>query len=379
MKRLAAAILSLALIVVVFASPAITQAASGALCWADDYELAIGDGTGVYCSGFSPLTIVNVYYVEPDGTAVAYVNAKSDAGGNVAFGWGNGFEGFFSNQLGTYTLVVQQLGLAKEILVVGQVEIKNIGDGDAVSGATLTASDSVIDRSSELMTLTGWGFAPNEVVSLWGQRPPLCSSYTSHYVDGKNGGIFENNPNYDDLSTYGLFDVKADASGAWSFTGFFGEGACEGTYRFAARGNTSGWGAYVDVQVTGPSVSTNAWLVPSSDRVGAMFDTIQFYAYGFGANEVLNCWTTGPDGRALSYGIPGSLSQIKVGADGSGVVSLSTGSYWNSDDHPFWGDEFKFPLMSEGSLGVWKLTCRGASTGATAIAEYTVYGYETAP
>lgn len=379
MKRFAFAILSLALIALLFAAPASTHAAAeGVLCWADSYELSIGQSTGIYCTGFSPNTIVNVYYVEAGGTAVFYGNAKTDENGSVAFGYGNGFEKFYSNQLGTYTFVIQQLGPAKSIVAFGKVEIRNTGTGDHVSGATLTSDKSVIDRTQDDLTLTGSGFAPGEVISLWGQRPTLCNSYTSHYVDGNNGFIFDNVPNVDDYSAYGLFDIKVNSAGAFAFTGSFGPDSCEGTYRFAVRGNTSNLGAYVDVSVTGHSVSTNAWLVPSKESVGALFDSIEFYASGFGANEILNCWTTSPDGRALEYGSPGSFSEIKVGADGSGVISLSTGSFWTSEDHPIF-TAGKFPFMSEGSLGVWKLTCKGGATGATAIAEYTVHGYETAP
>lgn len=379
MKRFAFAILSLALIVILFGAPASTHAAAeGALCWADSYELSIGQSTGIYCSGFSPLTMLNIYYAEPDGTAVIYGNIKSDADGNVAFGYGNGLEGFFSNQLGTYTLVIQQLGLAKSIVTFGKVEIRNVGNGDHVAGAFLSADKTLVDSSQDSMTLTGSGFLPGEVISLWGQRPPLCSSFTAHYVDGKNGAIFDNIAIQDDYSAYALFDIKADSSGAFSFTGFFGSDSCAGTYRFAVRGNTSSLGAYVDVMVTGHAVSTNAWLVPSKDSVGALFDTIEFYASGFGANEILNCWTTSPDGRALPYGLPFSFSAIQVGADGSGVISLSTGSYWTSKDHPFFAPG-KLPVMSEGSVGIWNLTCKGGATGATAIAAYTVHGYETAP
>lgn len=376
MKRLATALFSLALVALLFSSPATTHAAAeGALCWADDYELTIGDFTGIYCTGFSPLTTVNVYYVEPGGTAVAYADVKADANGSVAFGWGNGFQPFYSNQLGAYTIVVQQLGLNETVEIFGKIEITNSGAGDHVSGAQLSIDKTVVDRSQDSLTLTGWGFAPNEVITIWGQRPTLCDSYTAHYVDGKNGVDFSNNPRYDDVSTYLLFDVKADATGAFSFTDGFGAGACEGTWRLVARGNTSGWGAYVDVIVTGPSVSTNAWLVPASDSVGAMFDTLQFYAYGFAPNEILNCWTTGADGRAQDFGIPGSFDTIKVGADGSGVISFSTGSRWIHE-----GDfDYQFPLMSEGALGVWHLTCRGGLSGATAIADFTIHGYETAP
>lgn len=378
MRKIALIVTALVLALLVVGSPMVTHAA-GVHCWADSYKLAQGEHTGVYCSGFSPLTYINVYYAEPDGTAVTYGSVKSDADGNIAFGWGNGVKNWYSFSLGTYTVVAQELGPAKTVLAYGKVEIENVGDGDHVWGAYLSADKTTIDRSSEGVTISGWGFAPNEIVTVWLQNPPVCSSYTYHYVDGKNGGTFENWPVYADISTAGLGDIKANSSGAFSFWMNFFSGACEGTYRFAARGNSSGWGAYVEVAVTGPSVSTNAWLVPSKSGVGAFNDTIKFWASGFGANEILNCWTTSPEGRAIPYGVPGSFDQIKMGADGSGVISLTTGSYVVSPDDPFYNGFTTFPLMSEGSLGVWKMTCRGIASNTTAIAEYTVYGYETSP
>lgn len=380
MKRFAPAFLALAIIAVLFGAPAVTHAAGlTALCWADKYELAQGDSATVSCTGFSPLTYVNVYYVEPGGTAAAFIDIKSDANGNVAFGWGNGVKNSYSFALGTYKIVVQQLGLAKEVKIVGEVEIKNVGTGDSVSGAYLTADKTTIDRSSEGITLTGWGFAPGEIVSAWTLLPSPCGSFTLHYVDGKNGGTFENDPVYGDLGTFGIFDIKTDSSGAFVITGHYFSEDCEGTYRVAARGNTSGLGAYVDFNVSGSAVSTNAWLVPSKTSVGAFNDTIQFWAYGFGANETLNCWTTSPDGRAVAFGASGSFDQIKMGADGSGAISLTTGAYIISPDDPLFFGVKVFPLMSEGAIGVWKLTCNGLASGSKAIAEYKVHGYELTP
>lgn len=379
MRKIAFAAIAIFLFALTFGAPAVTNAAEGTLCWADDYELAIGEVTGVYCTGYTPLTMINVYYVEPGGTANYYFAVKSDAAGNVSFLWDNGVKNAFSYTLGTYSIVVQELGLADSIKYIGKVEIKNIGDGDNVSGAYLVSNVNSIDRSSQAVTLTGWGFAPGEVVSFWMQRPPLCGSFTVHYVDGGNGTSFENIPVEDEVGTFGIGDITADANGGFVVTLGFDAADCEGTYRVAARGNSSDWGAYAEFIVTGPAVSTNAWLVPSKDRVGAFNDTIEFYAYGFGSNEILNCYTTSPDGRAISYGIPNSLSAIKMGADGTGVISLTTGSYIVSPDNPFAMGNTIDPLMSEGSIGLWKLTCKGLASGTTAIAEYTVYGYALTP
>ena len=208
MKKLALALFALALVAILFGTPAVTHAAAkGALCSADKSELAQGDFTNVYCTGFIPLTMVNLYYVEPSGTAVTWFNEKADANGDIAFGWGNGAKNFYSFQLGTYTIVAQQLGLAKEIEVVGKIEITNVGTGDHVSGAYLAADKATIDRSSEEVTLTGWAFTPGEVVTVWLQAPPVCGSYTIHFIDGKNGQVFENDPTF----PFPFFPIPGDA------------------------------------------------------------------------------------------------------------------------------------------------------------------------
>src|SRR4051794_39532277 len=112
MRKIAVPFLVLFLVAAAFLSPSVTHASAvTAFCWADDYQIAQGEGTGVYCSGFTPLKWLSFYYVEPDGTAVTGSDLKSDANGNVAFGWGNGAKGGFgfSYSLGTYTLVIQEL------------------------------------------------------------------------------------------------------------------------------------------------------------------------------------------------------------------------------------------------------------------------------
>lgn len=378
MRKLIVGLAVLVLFSAVFIAPAVTQAA-GVSCYAVETELAQGESTAIVCDGFTPLTHVNSYVVEPDGTAVTNGTYKSDINGQVILGWQNGVKNQFSLLLGTYTIVVQEIGLAETVLRAGTVQITHVGDGDNVSGAYLEADKTLYDRSSEFIALTGWGFAPGEMVTLWIQKPALCSSYTSHYVDGKNGATFENIPNFAPEGTYAVDNIKANSAGSFSTARFFGADACEGVWRYAARGNTSGLGAWTEITLSGPSVSTNAWLVPSKPRVYAFNDSISFWASGFGANETLNCWTTSPDGRAVAYGINGSLSAIKMGADGSGNISLHTGSHIVSRDDPFYFGNTVDAVMSEGSLGVWHLTCTGLASGTTAIADYTVDGYTLDP
>lgn len=379
MRKIALIVSALVLALVAIGAPKVTHAAGGVDCWADSYKLAQGEGTNVYCSGFSPLKYINVYLVEPDGTAVYGADVKSTSSGDITFQWANGIKNQYSFLLGTYTFVAQELGPAKQVLRYGKVQIENVGKGDAVSGAYLTSTQQVYNIDTDHIVLNGWGFLPGEIVTLWIQKPALCSSFTRHYVDGKNGATFENVPEVDGLGTYQVDDIKADSGGAFTSERFFGGETCLGTWRYAARGNTSGWGASTEIALAGSSVSTNAWLTPSKDKVGAFNDTIEFWASGFGANESLTCWTTSPEGRAVQFGSGGSFAEIKVGPGGSGSFVLTTGAHIISRDDPFFNGSTVDPLLSEGSPGEWHMTCRGNSSGATAIAGYTVYGYETSP
>ena len=63
----------------------------------------------------------------------------------------------------------------------------------------------------------------------------------------------------------------------------------------------------------------------------------------------------------------------------SGDISMTMGAYVTSRDDPYFSGVTVYPVLSEGALGTWHLTCRGATSGANAVAQYTVYGYESNP
>jgi len=231
--------------------------------------------------------------------------------------------------------------------------------------------EKVIQRVGVNLGAPGDRRAPDG--TLWLEFPSPCSSFTGHFTDANNGATFENIPIFGAYGTVILSNTKADTNGSFSTAVTFFADDCTGTFHIVARGNTSGFTGVLAVTVSGGPTTTNASLVASKSVVNAFNDTITFFASGFGSNETLNCWTTSPDGRAVAYGIPGSFQPgPKMGPDGSGVISLTTGSHIGSPDDPiFQGVD---PQMSEGSLGVWALTCRGIASGTYAIANYTVTG-----
>src|SRR4051794_306432 len=65
------------------AAPA-AHAGTQATCWTDPTSGPIGTVFTVYCAGFSRDTILNTYYVEPDGAAIAWYDIKTDENGSFA-------------------------------------------------------------------------------------------------------------------------------------------------------------------------------------------------------------------------------------------------------------------------------------------------------
>lgn len=349
-----------------------TFAAPDATCQTTPSVIGPFEPFTTHCSGFDPNKMVWVYETEPDGTAFKFGSLKVNEKGEVTFNDTNGEKPFFTLHIGVWAFTVEQLGPGGPKVHQAISRFRISGGREGVSGAGLTSNKTRLHRDEEFV-LHGSGFAPFETVTAWFETPDNCSSYTSHFVDGNNGGTFENQANIATVGTRMIGNVEADGSGAFEVTLATNESVCNGVYRIVARGNSSGRGAYVDLMSEGNRIETNASLIPSKSSVFAFADTITFQATGFGASEKLNCWTTSPEGRALPFGADGSLSAIGVAADGRGVIRLTTGAHLVTpdDDFAIFGNQ---ALMSEGSLGFWALTCKGAVSGDTATAVYKVTG-----
>ncbi|MBI4671489.1 MAG: hypothetical protein HY741_07465 [Chloroflexi bacterium] len=272
----------------------------------------------------------------------------------MAFTFAPRIGNFGAAALGTWTLVVEEKGLANSIINRAEAKTRVTGGTEGVSGALLWADADTYEKG-DVITLNGSGFAANEIVTVWFEFPNGdCSSSTYHLLP-----VF-NIPVINGLSTEILGNVKTDASGSFAAGFWFNPVACEGKYRLVARGNSSGWGDETWVTVTGHTVTETAWLAADKDVVAAMMDTVSFTGWGFGANESISCWLRAPQNQVLSVT---DFTTVKSDSSGAFSFSILTGSVFPG-----------FAFWSEGALGVYAMTCRGNASGATAIAEFTVTG-----
>lgn len=342
---------------------ATTFAAADATCVSNPPSGAIGTVFVITCSGYSPNTGVFAYLVEPTGTALGPHfwgggAAKTDGSGTVTYAIPSRFGNIVTMAYGQWHIAVEQLGLAKSVVHRGETSWNVTGGTGGVSGAHLETTPYIQHKYVDPSVIIGSGFQPFEMVSLWIEfARGQCATVTLHFPTGNEvdaGGI----------STFGLGDVKADASGAFSITLPPAAGDnCEGTYHYVARGNASGRGAAAEFILTGnvvhPTIAMQAFPAVQSAAPGNL---ISFTGSGFRGGEPVSCWVTERNGHTVS------VPDTKADSAGSIAFSITTGainSYY----------ALGIPLSSsEGPLGVWHMTCRGDLSGLEGIAEYTLTG-----
>lgn len=338
------------------------RAAADAWCNSSPARAAIGTNVVFSCGGFDPNTYVFPYYVQPDGAAEAgpldYADpSKTDASGQVTFVFPTGGDGTFTFAVGKWTLVVEQLGLGHTVVHRAEGTVFITGGTEGVSGAVLRSSaDSVF--KGEDWVMYGSGFAPFEIVTIWGENPNgECSTFAF------NTGIGFNDYHLDGVDSFYNGDIKADAAGNFTadWGSFFPED-CQGKWHFVARGNASKRGADTFVTVKGLGVKESAYLVADKNPVMALFDTLSLTGWGYAAGEHITCWTTDPQGRAVILG------ESKADAGGNMTFSWYTGSFVPG-----------FPVTSQGPLGEWAATCKGDSSGEIGIAHYRLTGNPVDP
>jgi hypothetical protein len=404
-----------------------TLAAADATCSSDPSSGPVGTTFVITCWGYTPNSYVYAYLVEPTGVATPLFDSsgaiKVREDGSISYAQPTKYGNLSSLQVGTWGFVAEELGLAKTVLHRGETKFTITGSTEGVSGATLSASPSTINKPEKAygrfdlgfgnlltlepsapVTLTGSGFLPGEVVTFWLEPPGGgCPSMTRHNsVD--YGAVISgvaalyvradiNTPIYDGLGSQYFADVKADENGQATVQAIFFVYACEGPWRFVARGNTSGSGAETWVTVIGNAVSTNAWLTADPTSASAMFGVIHFSGAGFGANEHVTCWLTSPQGRTIgypeeyfySYSLPDEHLRnqaIMANANGDIAFSFVSGSFYEKYHETLliggvsqtYDATAMFPIQSEGALGEYAMSCRGDSTGSTAIARFTLTG-----
>lgn len=368
------ALLVLLTLVLGLALTAAPAQAGGASCWADPVVGPPGTTFWINCSGFSALTYVNAYVVEPDGRAVSagqvigvqgYGTGSAfltDTGGNVSFAWhsqdGSHEQpggGAFAHQIGDWTWVVHELGLTETVVAQGQATVTIDSKQAPQAGASLSASST----DWQTWWFNGSGFVPGETVNVWVSLPANCSgranvesaSADDPYIQGLFDGFF------------GPSNVKAGEDGSIAFSVVFSSRACLGNYALTAYAPGSGAGAIVEFLVSGNEVATSsgAWLLVTPNSVSALDPYIVIDGYGFSGGEVVSCWTTRPDGRTFPVG--------NASASGGGSFSLST--------HASGFDSFN-PYASE-EPGWWQATCRGNASGVSAITTFFLYALESDP
>lgn len=422
----------LALFALVAVPRATTFAAADATCSSDPSSGPVGTTFVITCWGFTPNAHVYAYLVEPAGVATTLFASSGDIkvgeDGSITYVQQSAYQPFTTLATGTWGFVAEELAPGHSVLHRGETTFRITGGTEGVSGAWMSASPSTINKPekaytkfnfppfgilsenfTEPVTLSGSGFAPNEVVTVWVEPPHGgCPSLTVH-ENWKEGlvlyGVLAirqeweySTPIYDSYGSQLFGSVKADAGGNASGSVYFTALACEGEWHFVARGNTSGWGADTIVTVIGNPVATDAWLSADRSSVTGIFDTINFSGSGFGANETVSCWLTSPRGQTIGFPapefftfnlvVPGVGEQylkdnpVRSDAGGNIGFSLTTGSVLiNATQHATVGGvgfdaslHQAFPIQSEGALGEWAMSCRGDVSGATAITHFTVVG-----
>jgi hypothetical protein len=433
MKKLVFVLVALlALFALVAVPPATTFAAADATCTSDPSSGPVGTTFVITCWGYTPAAHVYAYLVEPAGVATTLFgdgSIKVAEDGSITYVQSSNF-GNVTLATGTWGFVAEELGVGPNaVLHRGETTFTITGGTEGVSGAALSASPSTINKPevayshfsitpfnlafqnfSEAVVLSGSGFAPYEMVTVWVEPPQGgCPSLTSHEA-WKEGLVLYgliairqewefSTPIYDSYGSQFFGNLKADASGNVSGTAYFTSLACEGVWHFVARGNTSWWGSETLVTVIGNPVSTNAWLYADKTMVTGLFDTVHFWGSGFGAKETVSCWLTSPRGQAIGFPIPEFVTfkivvpgvgeqyfldnGIRADEGGSIAFDLLTGSVAIDATQvvtiPGFGPitdslSQRYPIQSEGALGEWAMSCRGDQTGNTAITHFTVTG-----
>lgn len=373
MKRLIVCIAILAAILLL-APAANVSAGSNADCSVSPHNGPPGTVFKFWCSGFSPNTYVNVWTVDPSGVAQngpavpgAPESIKTDASGNASFVWDSpggqgsyylGFYPIFSVEFGTWTWYVNELCYGKPC-VVGSAAVHIDSVAVNITGAELHVSPELGYAGETVFTVTGSGFTPFEMVTLWESLPPMCDASSQ---------IFSASAAWDG-------DVKADAGGNIFATWGYTPGYCLGEYSLTAREVKSQRGAIATFRLTGkpiaPTYGNSDTLTISPNTVNAAASVLQYIATvsgsGFHPGEVVSCWITRPD-NAVAAAIDLSRFGFDTQADASGhIAKAMVGSDLSSNID-------NGPVVWSAISGTHRITCRGNASGVTQLGTFQVVG-----
>ncbi|MGB8646941.1 MAG: hypothetical protein WCF84_17020 [Anaerolineae bacterium] len=419
MKRGLFMLLAAALFIVLFAAPAMpVQAADSAYCVTTPGSGPVGTVFEIDCHGFSPNTWLYPYVVEPSGATGSgecynVLSAKTDSTGSAVFqfdSWPRFGEfqtcgGFllapqiggagFPRSLGTWTVVVEQLGLAGSKVHSVANKFNVTGIPSSVNGAALLTSDQSTVYKREWFNLMGSGFLPNEWVTVWFDFPNGdCASSTQHYgpITFDIKIIKEEIRNVHvpgGFSTGGGWMLKADGGGDIALMLSPEDATCEGTYHWVAKGSTSGNSAETWVTVTAHAPSLGASLVASPSTVFGLRETATFMGSGYTPGEAVTCWNTSPQGQAFVVSLLSGTVTIGKVIENPGTIVAGPGGTFSFDITT--GSDLIFAVnfknthvhfdeaANEGALGQWAMSCRGNTSGVVGVADYTVTGMPVEP
>lgn len=366
--------LAILMAIILLAPAANVSAGSSADCSVSPHNGPPGTVFKFWCSGFSPNTYVNVWTVDPSGVAQngpavpgAPESIKTDASGNASFVWdspgGQGSEYlgnliYFSTEFGNWTWYVNELCYGKPC-VVGSAAVHIDSVAVHITGAELHVSPELGYAGETEFTVTGSGFTPFAMVTLWESLPSMCDASSQ---------LFSASAGWDG-------DVKADASGNIFATLAYTPGYCLGEYSLTAREVKSGRGAITTFKLTGkpivPTYGESDTLTVSPSTVNAAASVLQYIAtvsgWGFQPGEVVSCWITRPD-NAVAAAIDLTRFGFDTKADASGhIAAAMVGSDLSSNiDNGY--------VVWSAQSRTHRITCRGNASGVTQLGTFEVVG-----
>ncbi len=309
--------------------------------------------------GFTPKVHVWLYAVEPDGTAFSDpVNqgfgggAQADESGTVTFPFLTRFEEVgktVARALGTWTLVVQELGPGGTTVHEAHCVVQLTASGETLSGGSLQVTPAR-GFSDDVFTVSGAGFMPQEPVSLWLTPPSNCSGF-GFILDGV---LYTNSA----ANAVAFDSVTADAAGAFSdailtSTPYF----CTGTWGVSVRGGRSGRGGMGTFQVVGHAVTLGSASLTVTPAVAlSRGGVLTFEGSGFTPHEGINCWYTRPEGTVREFHL--------FPADSAGAFNF----VWRT------GLDDGSGQYIEGSLGTYLMSCKGQASHQIALTQFSLMG-----
>jgi hypothetical protein len=271
-------------------------------------QTAIGAPVTFSGTGFYAGEAISLWMTGPGGNVTALSGIQADGAG--AFSTTVSF-----SAAGPWAVTAHGITSGKE--TVGTYSVgTTAGTPVGASGVGINAPQVAVGAP---VSFSGTGFSANEAVSLWETAPDSTVTPLSGTQANAGGGVSAS--------------VAFPSAGYWQVT---------------AHGTTSGHEVIAGYNVGDGSAIAPVPSSPVSPSAGAPINVtsgtvVNFAAAGFNANEIVNAWTTAPDGTVT----PLDVTQASPG----GQVTISTSFL---------------------SAGRWQVTVHGKDSGHVAVGQYQV-------